>query len=176
MGVTFLSRFLVHGLTILYCSLDLVFRRLDSLPGLLYPVPGSLRTFILFTDSSEPLARFYSARARHVLTINPQFKVVKTYDYHPPMRLPDPESPDRSLGDCVICMDAIVIDPSAGEKGTPTSKEAPWAGAGEGHSGGIFNAVHRNVVGAANVRKSYSLAPCHHLFVSYCSQIYRALC
>jgi hypothetical protein len=99
--------------------------------------------------------------------VNPQFKAVKTYDYHPPMRLPDPESPDRSLGDCAICMDAIVIDPNAGEKGASTSKEAPWAGAVEGHSGGIFSVVHRNVVGAANVRKNYSLAPCHHLFVSF---------
>ena len=83
------------------------------------------------------------------------------------MRLSDPESPDRSLGDCAICMDAIVIDSAAGEKGTSMSKETPWAGSTESHSGGIFNVVHRNVVGAANIRKSYSLAPCHHLFVSF---------
>jgi hypothetical protein len=82
------------------------------------------------------------------------------------MRLPDSESPDRSLGDCAICMDAILVDQPAGEKGTSASKEAPWAGAAEAHTGGIFNTVHRNVVGAANIRKSYSLAPCHHLFVS----------
>ena len=82
------------------------------------------------------------------------------------MRLPDPESPDRSLGDCAICMDAIIIDPPTGEKGTSTSKDAAWAGAVEGHSGGIFSVVHRNVVGTANMRKNYSLAPCHHLFVS----------
>lgn len=83
------------------------------------------------------------------------------------MRLPDSESPDRSLGDCAICMDAIVIDPPTGEKGTSTSKEAPWAGVVEGHSDGIFKVVHRNVVGTANLRKNYSLAPCHHLFVSF---------
>lgn len=83
------------------------------------------------------------------------------------MRLPDPESPDRSLGDCAICMDAIIVDPHAGEGGTFTSKEAAWAGAVEGHSHGIFSAVRRNVVGTANIRKSYSLAPCHHLFVSF---------
>jgi len=82
------------------------------------------------------------------------------------MRLPDPESPDRSLGDCAICMDAIIVDPHGGEKGSSTSKEAAWAGTVEGHSGGIFNVVHRNVVGTASMRKSYSLAPCHHLFVS----------
>jgi hypothetical protein len=82
------------------------------------------------------------------------------------MQLPDPESPERSLGDCAICMDAIIVDQSAGDKGTPASKDAAWAGAVEGHSSGIFSVVHRNVVGTANMRKSYSLAPCHHLFVS----------
>jgi len=82
------------------------------------------------------------------------------------MRLPDSESPDRSLGDCAICMDAIIVDPPAGEKETSMSKDTAWTGAVEGHPGGIFSVVHRNVVGAANMRKSYSLAPCHHLFVS----------
>ena len=108
-----------------------------------------------------------STRIRHVLTRDLQFATVKTYDYHPPMRLPDPESPDRSLGDCAICMDAIIVDSPAGEKGTSASKESAWAGVAEGHPSGIFNVVHRNVVGAANMRKSYSLAPCHHLFVSF---------
>ena len=84
------------------------------------------------------------------------------------MRLPDAESPDRSLGDCAICMGAIIVDPPTWEKGGSASKEAAsgWAGAVEGHPVGIFNVVHRNVVGAANVRRSYSLAPCHPLFVS----------
>lgn len=95
-----------------------------------------------------------------------QFTTVRTYDYHPPMRLPDSESPDRSLGDCAICMDAITVDPPAGEKETSMSKDTAWTGAIEGHPSGIFSVVHRNVVGAANMRKSYSLAPCHHLFVS----------
>ena len=95
-----------------------------------------------------------------------QFTTVRAYDYHPPMRLPDSESPDRSLGDCAICMDAITVDPPAGEKETSMSKDTAWTGAIEGHPSGIFSVVHRNVVGAANMRKSYSLAPCHHLFVS----------
>ncbi|KAI0793636.1 hypothetical protein C8Q74DRAFT_1243576 [Fomes fomentarius] len=38
---------------------------------------------------------------------------VQSYDYHPPLPLPDPEAPDQTLGDCAICMDAIVVDPSA---------------------------------------------------------------
>lgn len=63
-------------------------------------------------------------------------------------------------------MDAIIIDPTGGEKGTPVSGEAAWAGAVEARSSGIFSVVRRNVVGTVNMRKSYSLAPCHHLFVS----------
>ena len=63
-------------------------------------------------------------------------------------------------------MDAIIVDPSAGEKGTSTSKEAAWAGTAEGPSRGIFSIVRRNVVGTAAVRESYSLAPCHRFFVS----------
>jgi hypothetical protein len=146
----------------LRCSLGLGFWRMDGLPGLRYHVTGSLRACVLLALSSKAPP----TRIRHVLKIDLQFATVKTYDYHPPMPLPDSESPDRSLGDCAICMDAIVIDQPAGEKGTATSKEGTWAGEVEGDSGGILNVVHRNVVGTANMRKSYSLAPCHHLFVS----------
>jgi len=92
------------------------------------------------------------------------------------MQLPDSESPDRSLGDCAICMDAIIVDPPVGEKGSSASKEAAWAGAIDGHSGGILDVVHRNVVGAANMRKSYSLAPCHHLFVGFCCSLFILAC
>ncbi|KAF9644702.1 hypothetical protein BDM02DRAFT_3190363 [Thelephora ganbajun] len=104
-----------------------------------------------------------------------RFTTVKTYDYHPPMRLPDPESPDRSLGDCAICMDVIIVDPLMGEKGASTSKETAWAGAVEGQSSGVFNVVHRNVVGTASIRKSYSLAPCHHLFHTTCLETWLAI-
>ena len=163
-GFILLRSFLSLWLTVTSrCSLGLDFRRMDDFPGLRYPATGSLRTYILLTRSSESPAH---SLTRHVPTIDLQFVAVKTYDYHPPMHLPDSESPDRSLGDCAICMDTIIIDPPAGEKETSTSKDAAWTGAVEGHSGGIFGAVHRNVVGTANMRKNYSLAPCHHLFVS----------
>lgn len=32
----------------------------------------------------------------------------QTYDYHPPLPVPDAEAPEASLGDCAICMDAIL--------------------------------------------------------------------
>lgn len=64
------------------------------------------------------------------------------------MQVPDQESPEQSLGDCAICMDAIIMDRSfLDEKGEGSllSKGALWA---------------------QGARKNYSLAPCHHLFVS----------
>ncbi|PSR74066.1 hypothetical protein PHLCEN_2v10138, partial [Hermanssonia centrifuga] len=76
---------------------------------------------------------------------------VQTYDYHPAMPLPDAESPEQSLGDCAICMDAILVDPALRQR--PDEKN-------DGHglvrrTGGLF---------VQSARKSYSLAPCHHLF------------
>lgn len=95
-----------------------------------------------------------------ILTVS-QFAKAKTYDYHPPMPVPDSEAPEQSLGDCSICMDAILIESpnNLGEKGQAID------GTGAG-SGGFFSAVQRGVAGAAGAKKSYSLAPCHHLFVS----------
>ncbi len=68
------------------------------------------------------------------------------------MPLPDAESPEQSLGDCAICMDAILVDPALRQR--PDEKN-------DGHglvrrTGGLF---------VQSARKSYSLAPCHHLFV-----------
>ena len=78
----------------------------------------------------------------------------QTYNYHPPLPLPDPEAPEQTLGDCAICMDAIEVDPGLRRR----SKS------GEGERRGFLKLG--TVAGAAAARKSYSLAPCHHLFVS----------
>ncbi|KZS94573.1 hypothetical protein SISNIDRAFT_409713 [Sistotremastrum niveocremeum HHB9708] len=66
------------------------------------------------------------------------------YDYHPVMPLPDIEAPEQSLGDCAICMDAILVHPeiSSGEKA--------------------------GLLMAAAERRTYSLAPCNHLFHTHC--------
>lgn len=111
-----------------------------------------------------------------------QYASVKTYDYHPVLPLPNPEAPEQTLGDCSICMDAINIhgdgrgwnatfdqsekvgkDWDAKTSGTPTT---PSLGETKRNvvgstTGGLLNAVQMGVG-----RKSYSLAPCHHLFVS----------
>jgi transmembrane E3 ubiquitin-protein ligase len=68
------------------------------------------------------------------------------------MPVVDPESPEQSLGDCAICMDAIHVGKEKNDSHTP--------------GGAILNAV------GGSGRKIYSLAPCHHLFVSL---RYRAL-
>ena len=74
------------------------------------------------------------------------------YDYHPPIFLLDPEGPEQALGDCAICMDTIEVDASLRQKSGNHGVGGLWAQAG--------------------VRKSYSLAPCHHLFVSNRSRIF----
>lgn len=78
---------------------------------------------------------------------------VETYNYHPLIPLPDPEAPEQSLGDCAICMDAILVDPALRQR--PDEK-------GDGlarRTGSLF---------VQSARKSYSLAPCHHLFHTAC--------
>ena len=80
------------------------------------------------------------------------------YDYHPPIPLPDPEAPEQTLGDCAICMDTIEVDASLRQKSGDDEKS------GSGGVGGLW--------AQAGVRKSYSLAPCHHLFVSNLSLIF----
>ncbi|KAI0666870.1 hypothetical protein C8Q78DRAFT_1057520 [Trametes maxima] len=89
----------------------------------------------------------------------------QTYDYHPPLPLPDPEAPEQTLGDCAICMDAILVDPSLQRRSKSTDvKERPVLG----RAGGILGKV-------GGARKSYSLAPCHHLFHTACLERWLAI-
>jgi len=88
------------------------------------------------------------------------------------MPLPDAESPEKSLGDCAICMDAILVDPSMyRSKSFDTREDWDEMGASSGLRSGMtvgsmFNAMQKGV-GAKSARKNYSLAPCSHLFVSW---------
>ena len=80
----------------------------------------------------------------HALTFSLQFANMETYNYHPslPLSVSDPEAPEQSLGDCSICMEAIHA-----EEPKPLQHVAV----------GLLQKV--------GGRKSYSLAPCQHLFV-----------
>ena len=87
------------------------------------------------------------------------------------MPLPDAESPEKSLGDCAICMDAIVVDPTI-QRSKSFDTRADWDEKGTSSSlragmsfGSMFNAMQKGV-GAKSAKKNYSLAPCTHLFVS----------
>ncbi|KAH9928798.1 hypothetical protein B0H21DRAFT_814236 [Amylocystis lapponica] len=84
----------------------------------------------------------------------------KTYDYHPPLPLPDPEAPEQTLGDCAICMDAITVEPAL------RAHRRAKSGDGEGLA---------RRLGAVGARKSYSLAPCHHLFHTACLERWLAI-
>lgn len=94
------------------------------------------------------------------------------------MPLPDPESPEQSLGDCAICMDAILVDPSLrqrkGKSFDGSNEKFSSGGSSSGRSGGLLNAMHVGV-GGATARKNYSLAPCHHLFHTECLEKVRLI-
>ncbi|KAK7687335.1 hypothetical protein QCA50_009841 [Cerrena zonata] len=86
------------------------------------------------------------------------------YDYHPPIPLPDPEAPEQSLGDCAICMDAIEVDASLRQRSGADDEKG---NGGFSRSGALW--------AQASVRKSYSLAPCHHLFHTACLERWLAI-
>ncbi|KAH9926336.1 uncharacterized protein BXZ73DRAFT_49527 [Epithele typhae] len=96
----------------------------------------------------------------------------ETYDYHPPLPLPDPEAPEQSLGDCAICMDAIEVDDGMRRRRSK-SRDGLLGGGGSGaeERAGFF----RSVAGKGAARKSYSLAPCHHLFHTACLERWLAI-
>ncbi|KAF6761571.1 hypothetical protein DFP72DRAFT_1041797 [Ephemerocybe angulata] len=111
-----------------------------------------------------------------------RFKEAKIYDYHPPLPLPDAESPDQSLGDCAICMDAIHVDPALRQRAPRKSNEYPeekksalGLGAGSSAGAGAMSSGLLSAVGNASARKSYSLAPCHHLFHTECLEKWLAI-
>lgn len=96
----------------------------------------------------------------------PKFAPPDAYDYHQPLPMPDPEAPEQDFGNCSICMEPIVVaqgtsstsdkHPHATESSTPLGAAA----SGVGHVG--------SKVMSMNIRRTYALAPCHHLFHTEC--------
>lgn len=85
------------------------------------------------------------------------------YDYHPPMSGADSEAPERSLGDCAICMDSILVESPEKDPSESTVLSAS----------GLLSAVNLGV--GARTRRNYSLAPCHHLFHTACLEQWLAI-
>jgi hypothetical protein len=86
-----------------------------------------------------------------------QYSESTSYDYHPPLPpSSDAEAAetDATLGDCAICMDAIRYDARAADD-DHTRK----------HGGAERRGLLARFAVPAGKRKSYSLSPCHHLFV-----------
>ncbi|KAF8631897.1 hypothetical protein AX15_002157 [Amanita polypyramis BW_CC] len=105
------------------------------------------------------------------------------YNYHPPIPMPDPESPEQTLGDCAICMDAITAEPQTSPRYSHSADEKDGHGPGpsstarrKGSIGGtsastLLSAMQRG----ASSKKVYSLAPCHHLFHTECLEQWLAI-
>jgi hypothetical protein len=77
-------------------------------------------------------------------------------------------------------MDAIILDTPTRRRSKSTDEWKELGTGGGGGSGGLLNAMQMGVVGARAAKKNYSLAPCHHLFVSLifggvCSSVYLSL-
>ncbi|OCH91365.1 hypothetical protein OBBRIDRAFT_792297 [Obba rivulosa] len=94
---------------------------------------------------------------------------VQTYDYHPPLPPSDPESPDAPLGDCAICMDDILAEHRR-TRSSDHDHDKEREGLLGLTSGGLLERV-----GVGRARRSYSLAPCGHLFHTACLERWLAI-
>lgn len=85
------------------------------------------------------------------------------------MPVPDSEAPECSLGDCAICMDTILVHPDHGRRSF-SEKSVKMDTDGLSGAGSVFNALKDGIEaagrGASGMRKSWAVAPCHHIFVS----------
>jgi hypothetical protein len=140
--------------------MDIYVCMLDVRPGIRRHTPRLLWPRFFLAISSNIGFKFLFICSTPLIFFRIQFATTKVYDYHPQMSIPDSESPEQSLGDCSICMDAIVVDSPShlGDKGHSGDRSSS--------GGSLFSVVQRGMAGASATRKDYSLAPCHHLFVS----------
>ncbi|KAI6010786.1 hypothetical protein F5J12DRAFT_904922 [Pisolithus orientalis] len=110
----------------------------------------SLAAFVLFQVGVVPLQKSLGL----AFFLPKRFATAQMYDYHPPMpsNMHDPEAPGQLLGDCSICMEVIHVE---------DSKQLQQV------TGGLLQKV--------GVKKSYSVAPCHHIFHMECLERWLAL-
>ncbi|KAJ7600142.1 hypothetical protein C8J56DRAFT_767481 [Mycena floridula] len=106
-----------------------------------------------------------------------RFAFVTPHDYHPLLPQPDPEGPEQSFGGCVICMSAIYATDTLERLGKNNDQwKVKYTGSRKRGNRDIDHEImFEHDLFKATARKSYSLSPCHHLFVGvslswlYCS-------
>ena len=134
---------------------------MNVLPGFHHPVARSPRAYMLFLPARVITPHILSTRVRHALT-DLQFAAAKPYDYCPLIRPPGPDL--RTAPGETAQFIWTQVGPPAGGVDFPSREEA-WVGAAGGRVGEIPNAIHRNAVGTASMRKRCCLGEHHHLFV-----------
>ena len=131
------------------CGLGYLRCRVHDLSSRRHPAPGAFNADLL-----SPFSSFVISVSVHaflsVLIQTLQCGVAQVYNYHPILSTADAEAPDESLGTCAICMEIIHNDKH--EENTSGGR-------------GLLHRVSGNDGRPARGRKTYSLAPCHHLFV-----------
>lgn len=79
----------------------------------------------------------------------------------------DTEAPDQSLGDCSICMESIIVSPD--HRRRSLSEKSYGSGSDKEKAGGLLGAMQYGMEVAGRTaasKKTWAVAPCHHVFVS----------
>lgn len=129
-----LSRGYVVGVTV--CRLGIAMYFLNCPKNVLEVEPREWAPLLAFLVVAQALVLMLQDTIGPSFFLPERFKATQGYDYHPPMPLPDSESPDQSLGDCAICMDEILLDPSLRPPASRKSESAPTASGATDEKGG----------------------------------------
>jgi hypothetical protein len=102
-----------------------------------------------------------------------QFAPPPPYDYHQPLPIGDSESGQQDFGNCSICMEPILVNQIGGSHNSDNKQSL------DDKSALASTATNMGAVGSRvmniNFRRTYALAPCHHLFHTDCLSQWMAI-